>query len=97
MDLLQKKHDYLYFEFPEKGGQVAIRIGDWKGVKSNMKKNKNAPWEIYNLLTDEKETTDVAAQHPELAKRFEEIMKKEHQPSHIRDWEFIDPKFSGKE
>lgn len=93
----QKKHDYLYFEFPEKGGQVAIRIGDWKGVKSNMKKNKNAPWEIYNLLTDEKETTDVAAQHPELAKRFEEIMKKEHQPSHIRDWEFIDPKFSGKE
>ena len=64
---------------------------------SNMKKNKNAPWEIYNLLTDEKETTDVAAQHPELAKRFEEIMKKEHQPSHIRDWEFIDPKFSGKE
>lgn len=96
-DNKQKKHEYLYFEFPEKGGQVAVRLGNWKGVKSNMKKNKNAPWEIYNLLTDEKETTDVASQHPELAKRFEEIMKKEHQLSHIRDWEFIDPKFSGKE
>jgi arylsulfatase A len=92
----QKKHDYLYFEFPEKSGQVAIRIGDWKGVKSNMKKNKNATWEIYNLLTDEKETTDIAAQHPELAKKFEEILKKEHQTSHIKDWEFIDPKFSEK-
>jgi arylsulfatase A len=96
-DNKQKKHEYLYFEFPEKGGQVAVRLGNWKGVKSNMKKNKNASWEIYNLLTDEKETTDVASQHPELAKRFEEIMKKEHQPSHIRDWELIDPKFSGKE
>ncbi|MEJ7736911.1 MAG: hypothetical protein WKF97_05740 [Chitinophagaceae bacterium] len=24
----QKKHEYLYFEFPEKGGEVAIRLGD---------------------------------------------------------------------
>ncbi|TDE44359.1 N-acetylgalactosamine-6-sulfatase [Flavobacterium rhamnosiphilum] len=93
-DNKQKNHDYLYFEFPEKGGQVAVRMGDWKGVKSNMKKNKNASWEIYNLKTDEKETTDIAAQHPELAKKFEEILKKEHQSSHIKDWEFIDPKFS---
>jgi arylsulfatase A len=92
----QKKHDYLYFEFPEKGGQVAVRMGDWKGVKSNMKKNKNAPWEIYNLRTDEKETTDVGAQHPDLAKQFEAIVKKEHQASHIRDWEFINPKFTEK-
>jgi arylsulfatase A len=96
-DNKQKKHEYLYFEFPEKGGQVAVRFGDWKGVKSNMKKNKNASWEIYNLKTDEKETTDVASENPELAKKFEAILKKEHQPSHIRDWEFIAPKFSEKE
>lgn len=92
----QKKHDYLYFEFPEKGGQVAVRMGDWKGVKSNIKKNRNAPWEIYNIRTDEKESTDVGPQYPELAKQFEEIVKKEHQASHIRDWEFINPKFSEK-
>lgn len=95
-DKKQKKHEYLYFEFPEKGGQVAIRMGDWKGVKSNMKKNKNASWEIYNLKTDEKETTDVAFQNPDLAKKFEAILKKEHQLSHLRDWEFIEPKFSEK-
>lgn len=93
-DKKQKNHEYLYFEFPEKGGQVAVRMGDWKGVKSNMKKNRNAPWEIYNLKTDEKEMTDLAIQHPELVMKFEEILKKEHQTSHIRDWEFIDPKFS---
>ena len=85
----QKKHEYLYFEFSERGGQVAIRMGDWKGVKSNMKKNKNAPWEIYNLKTDEKETVDLAAQHPELVKKFEEIVQKEHSPTQIKEWEFI--------
>lgn len=89
----QKPLEYLYFEFPEKGGQVAIRMGKWKAVKSNMKKDKNSPWELFNLEKDEKETTDMAGQHPELIKRFEIIMKREHQPSHIREWEFIDPKF----
>ncbi len=90
----QKKHEYLYFEFPEKSGQVAIRLGDWKGVKSNMKKDKNAHWEIYNLLTDKDESNNIAAQHPELIKRFDAILQKEHQPSHITEWEFVDPKFN---
>lgn len=92
----QKKHDYLYFEFPEKSGQVAIRIGKWKGVKSNLKKDRSAPWELYDMEKDEKETTDLSSQHPDLIQRMEEILKKEHRPSHIRDWEFIDPKI-GKE
>lgn len=85
----QKKHEYLYFEFSEKTGQVAVRLGDWKGVKSNMKKNKNAAWEIYNLKTDEKESIDIASQHPELVKKLEEIVKKEHTPAQIKEWEFI--------
>ena len=89
----QKKHPYLYFEFPGKSGQVAIRMGKWKGVKSNMKKDKNAPWEIFDLENDAKESTDIANKHPDLVKEFEAILKKEHQPSHIRDWEFVDPKF----
>ncbi|RFS14428.1 arylsulfatase [Emticicia sp. C21] len=89
----QKHHPYLYFEFPEKGGQVAVRMGNFKGVKSNMKKDKDANWEIYDLKNDEKETTDISSLHPELIKQFEAIVKKEHQPSHIREWEFIDPKF----
>lgn len=92
----QQQHDYLYFEFPEKSGQVAIRIGQWKGVKSNMKKSKNGPWELYDMVNDPNETKDLSSQHPEWIQRFEAIVKKEHQPSHIRDWEFVDPKISGK-
>lgn len=92
----QKQHEYLYFEFPEKGGQVAIRMGKWKGVKSNMKKNVNAPWELYNLETDIAEKNNVARDHPALAEKFEAIMKKEHMRTHIKEWEFIDKRFLDK-
>ncbi len=90
----QQKHPYLYFEFAEYGGQVAIRMGNWKAIKTNLKENPNAPWELYNLVTDRNETTDVAAQYPELIKKFNAILKKEHQPSHVKEWDFIDNKVS---
>lgn len=89
----QQQHKYLYFEYPEKGGQLAIRMGDWKGVKVNIRKHPDGKWMIYNLKTDRNETRDVAAAHPELAKQFDAIVKHEHQSSHIKEWEFIDPKF----
>ena len=89
----QTKHEFLYFEYPENGGQVAIRLGDWKGVRTNVRKNRDAPWQIFNIKTDRNETTDVASQHPELVKQFDAIQKREHQHAHVKDWEFIDPKF----
>lgn len=92
----QKKHEYLYFEYPENGGQVAIRIGDWKGVRTNVRKEPNTSWQIFNLAADRMETTNLAPMQPSLVKRMELIQKKEHQCAHIREWEFIDPKFSVK-
>jgi arylsulfatase A-like enzyme len=92
----QKQHEYLYFEYPENGGQLAIRKGDWKGVKRNVKANPTATWEIYNLKDDLSERTNLAAAHPELANEFDEIVKREHRPSHVQDWEFVDPKFEVK-
>jgi arylsulfatase A-like enzyme len=89
----QKKHEFLYFEYPEKGGQVAIRMGDWKGVRTDVRKNPKADWQIFNLKTDRNETTDVAKKHPDLVKQFDAIQKREHQHPHIKEWEFIDPKF----
>ena len=90
----QTKRSYIYFEYPEKGGQVAIRMGNWKGIRTNVKKDRNAPWQIFNLQTDSAETTDIADDRPELVKAFNAIQEKEHQHAHIREWEFIDPKFA---
>jgi hypothetical protein len=61
-----------------------------------MKKDPDSSWQIFNLATDRNETTDVATMHPELVKKFNAIQEKEHQHSHIREWEFIDPKFNVK-
>ncbi|MEI6586490.1 MAG: arylsulfatase [Sediminibacterium sp.] len=89
----QKKHDFLYFEFPEKGGQIAIRMGDWKGVKVDIRLHPEKKWMLFNLANDRNETIDIAQAHPELISKFEAIVKKEHRNSHIKEWEFINPKF----
>jgi arylsulfatase A-like enzyme len=90
----QAAHAYLYFEYPERGGQLAIRMGRWKGVKTDLKKNPTARWQLYDLESDVRETTDRSASHPEILTRFDAIVRQEHRHPHIREWEFVDPKFT---
>lgn len=91
----QLKHDYLYFEYPEKKGQVAIRLGRWKAVKTSVKGKRfnDVSWQLFDLLQDPGETRDVVAEHPDVIKQMTDIVRREHQPAHIKDWEFIDSKF----
>jgi len=86
----QAVHEFLYFEYPEKGGQIAIRLGDWKGVRSNLKKDPKAPWELYNLKTDRGETINVASRHPEMLKKLDAIVSREHQPTQVENWQFVE-------
>lgn len=88
----QRKRDYIYWEYPEKGGQLAIRMGNWKAVKTNVRKNRKGSWELYDLKKDESETTNVATQHPDLLRQFDAILLREHVPSHLKEWEFVSPK-----
>jgi len=73
----QVQHDYLYFEYPEYGGQQAIRIGNWKGLRLDMLKG-NTKWSLYDLVTDEREQNDVADKHPDIIEKMKAISKKEH-------------------
>lgn len=73
----QKAHDYLYWEFPEYQGQVAIRMGKWKFLWKNIKKG-NKDVELYNLEEDIKEEHNVATANPELIEQCMAIIKKEH-------------------
>ncbi len=84
----QIRHEYLYWEFASGGGQLAVRMGNWKGVKSNLSKDPNAEWAIYDLATDPAESKDLAGQHPELIKEFDEILNK-RTPSHHEPWNFM--------
>lgn len=79
---IQNKHDYLYWEFPEYNGQVAVRIGAWKIIWKRIKKgNKNI--ELYNLEEDITETNNMADKHPEIVEKLFEIIKKEHSTPEI--------------
>jgi len=71
----QTEHDYLYWEFHEQGGKQAVRMGDWKAVKLDVKKNPGNLIELYNLEDDITESNDVAAQYPEIVQKMNRIIK----------------------
>jgi len=60
----------LYWEFHEGGFKQAVRQGDWKLVSLGAGK----ALELYDVSKDIGETTDVASQNPDVAKRLEAIM-----------------------
>jgi uncharacterized sulfatase len=69
----QAKHDYLYWEFFEKGFSQAVLLGNqWKGIRLLK---RDAPLQLFDLVADLGETTDVAAKHPEVVARITEIMR----------------------
>jgi arylsulfatase A-like enzyme len=67
----QTGHEYLYWEFHEGGFAQAVRMGDWKGVRRGL----GGAAELYNLRDDLGETKNVAADHPDVVKRIEEILR----------------------
>ncbi|HEX3871597.1 MAG TPA: arylsulfatase [Pirellulales bacterium] len=65
----QEHHEYLYWEFHEKGFHQALRFGRWKAIRDGLK----APIALYDLHNDIGETTDLAAQHPKQVARAKQL------------------------
>jgi len=61
------RHEFLYWEFHERGFQQAARMGDWKAVRPQA----DEPLELYNLRTDIGEQDNVAKNNPEVVAKFE--------------------------
>lgn len=75
-------HEFLYWEFSGYGGQQAVRLRDWKGVRVNLLKGQGQ-LELYDLSKDVGERENVADRNPEIVAQIREIMKREHTPSAI--------------
>lgn len=84
----QPQHEYLYWEFHERGGKRAIRMGKWKAVQVNMAKNPNAPIALYDVIADIGETTDVSADHPEVMAKVRKIFQEAREPSEVFQFPF---------
>jgi len=72
----QKQHEFLYWEFHERGSKQAIRMGNWKAVSFHQSHT-----ELYNLKDDLGEKNNVAAKYPDIVKKTEQYMVASNTPS----------------
>jgi arylsulfatase A-like enzyme len=77
----QKQHEYLYWEFYERGSKQAVRMGRWKAVRAPM---FDGPTELFDLDADLGEENNIAPKNPDMVAKMESIMDQAHE--HSPNW-----------
>jgi arylsulfatase A-like enzyme len=85
----QKQHEYLYWEFHEQGGKIAVRKDNWKAIWLNVGNPKKTSVELYDLSKDIHEDYNLAEQHPDIITELTKIKIFARTPSEI--WNFGNP------
>lgn len=70
----QKLHDYLYWEFSERGGRVALRQGPWKAIHYHLDQDSSR-WQLYDLAADPGEQRNLATTYPDTLNKLIDIAK----------------------
>ncbi|WP_375582848.1 arylsulfatase [Cyclobacterium xiamenense] len=83
----QAAHPFLYWEFPSYGGQMAVRMGNWKALRLDIHAG-DSEWALFDLAADPLETQDLAAEHPEIIREIETIVATEHVPAANSRWRY---------
>jgi arylsulfatase A-like enzyme len=95
--LLGKQQPPRPFLYREMLPCACVRVGDWKLIwphlgKGSFRGNGQRPRaELYNLAKDPRETTDVAADHPQIVAKLEQVGRQQHVKSEL----FPLPAFDG--
>jgi arylsulfatase A-like enzyme len=63
----QQTHEVLAWQLAAPQGSQAIRMGTWKAIRPAG----SAALQLFDLRADSAETTDVAAQHPDIVQQLE--------------------------
>ncbi len=79
----QPQHDYLYWEFHEKGGRVALLKDDWKLIKYDINKTPQKEFELYNLKEDPSEQNDLAAKYPQIVDKLSTLLLNAREESDV--------------
>lgn len=67
-----RRHEFLYWELHTNSVPCAVRMGPWKAVRAKP----GQPLELYSLVADRAEKTDLAIKHPEIIAQMETYLKK---------------------
>ena len=65
------EHEFLYWEFHEGGSKQAVRMKNWKAIRTTLDK----PLALYDLTKDIGEKNDVAGTNPEIVATIEKYLK----------------------
>jgi arylsulfatase A-like enzyme len=77
----QPTHEYLYWEFHERGGRQAVRQGKWKAVRYNVQKDPDSTLQLYNLDEDPGEEHNLAVDFPDKELELRQVMDGARTPS----------------
>jgi arylsulfatase A len=66
-----EEHEFLYWEFFERGFQQAVRHRDFKALRLKQ----NEPLELYRVTEDSKEVNNIASQHPDVVQHIEAYLQ----------------------
>ncbi|MBI2497364.1 MAG: sulfatase-like hydrolase/transferase [Opitutae bacterium] len=79
----QALHPFLYWEFHTRGTWQAVLLDNrWKAIRQPA---VTGPMRLYDVQADLGEATDVAAQHPDIVARVNEIMRTASVPNDYWD------------
>ena len=98
----QPERPFLYRESQGYDGQQCVRVGNWKAIRTNLhprpavKDKKPGAIELYDLAKDPAETTNVAAQHPDVVAKLAAILKEQHVPSKLWPITALDVEAGGR-
>ena len=73
----------MVWVFPEYGGQVAVRLREFKVVRQGLRTSTPGPWEVYDLSTDVAEAHDLANERPDLVREAAEVLRREVAPNDV--------------
>lgn len=76
-EVAAKRQKPMVWTFAEYGGQVVVRIGDYKVLRRGLLTKKPGDWEVYDIPADRGETKDLAKEKPELIGKAVSVLKNE--------------------
>lgn len=73
----------MVWVYPEYGGQVAVRIGNFMVLREKLKTKNPGPWQVYDVAADPAQANDLSSTRSDLINRAVEILNQQTSPNPV--------------